>query len=81
MLQIDQIHFGCNAMYVEDAKDGRIICTHIFVLIFKKFSIRKRLWKAETYSFPSEAHVCYYIITFEDVKDFFDLQHVLHAST
>ena len=31
MLKIDQIHYkGCNAMYVEDVKDGKRIYTHIF---------------------------------------------------
>ena len=44
-------HKGCKAMYVEDVEDGKKH-THTFwlitSLILNGFSIRKKLWKAET---------------------------------
>ena len=42
---------GCNAMYVEDVKDGKRTYKHILLLtflIFNRFLIWKKFWKAET---------------------------------
>ena len=44
-------------MYVEDVKDGKRTYTHTFFLItsliFNRFSIPKKFWKAETESFST----------------------------
>ena len=47
---------GCNAMYVEDVEDWKRTYIHILLitfLIFNRFSIWKKFWKAETQSFST----------------------------
>ena len=58
MSKIDQTHLcPCHAMYVGDVEDGERTYTQQFwlitSLILNGFSIWKKIWKAETESFPT----------------------------
>ena len=61
-------------------KQGTYTSLLITFLIFNQFSIRKKFWKAETWTFPTIQMLCM-LKHIEGVKSYFDLQPLQHALT
>ena len=83
----------CNTIYVEDRSDTPKAVTQcmlkigkehthtsllITFLIFNRFSIRKKFWKAETKNFSTIHQILCILKHVKDVKD--NLRHLRHAS-
>ena len=67
--------------YVEGAESSLIwsyTSLLITFLIFNRFSIHKKFWKADTYGFSTIPSNAIYV---EGVEGYFDLQNLQHAST